>query len=342
MKILLVYPPWFKLLGEEYNEIPLGLCYLAGFLNKNGHNCKILNLDLSKKNKRKSSKYMYNSFQRYLGIINNKDHKVWKEILIYIKDFKPDIVGIHIKTGSYKSGCNIAEVIKQNFPDLKIVAGGPHATIMPEETAKFGTFDFVIRGEGEETFLDLVNNLENNKSVNEIKGLTFFNKKLFNNLPRELIQNVDLLPFPERDAIYHKKEYSPNAFGLLFTARGCPFQCTYCASNKIWGRMVRFRSPENIIKEITLLKNKYKVKYLKIRDDTFTLNKDRAKNICKLMIKERLNLKWHCDTRADCVDKELIKLMRKAGCIHVSIGLESGSNKILKDVSPRLSKLYNN
>jgi len=95
MKILLVYPPWFKLLGEEYNEIPLGLCYLAGFLNKNGHNCKILNLDLSKKNKRKSSKYMYNSFQRYLGIINNKDHKVWKEILIYIKNHQSKTGGMN-------------------------------------------------------------------------------------------------------------------------------------------------------------------------------------------------------------------------------------------------------
>jgi len=127
-------------------------------------------------------------------------------------------------------------------------------------------------------------------------------------------------------------------YGNVITGRGCPYSCSYCASKKIWGQKVRFRTPDNIIKELIHLKRNFNSPLVYFVDDTFTLRKERAKEICRKMINNNLNLKWKCDTRVDCIDYELADLMKKAGCIRIKIGVESGSDRILKEIKKGLTK----
>ena len=206
-----------------------------------------------------------------------------------------------------------------------MAVGGTHPTLDPEGTLAGEEFDYAIRGEGELTFLELADNPEEEK----IKGLSFKkDNQIIHNESRPFIEDLNTLPYPCRDSFLNDTRYLD--FGHLITGRGCPFACAYCASQQLWGRTVRFRSVSNVISELEYLKTNYNPSVIHFVDDTFTLNKDRAKEICQQIINKRLGIKWVCDTRVDCLDEELVALIKSAGCIRVKIGAESGSNRILK------------
>ncbi|MFA5014851.1 MAG: radical SAM protein [Actinomycetota bacterium] len=329
-KIMLINPPWYILQGSSLSEIPIGLSYLASFLKEKGRQVEVFNADFGSP-KYVGYKSLYESYSAYLACLNNLEDNIWQGIIKEVEEYKPDIVGLTLKTGAYKSACNIACLIKRYFPRVIIVAGGPHATILPQETAQEGCFDYVVKGEGEITFLELIERIEKDESLEEVKGLTYFkNGKIIDNPARHFIEELDNLPFLERDSHLHRKQYSPDTISLIITGRGCPYACTFCASEKIWKRKVRFRSPFNIVDEINIVYKKYGSRHFKFRDDTFTLNKQRALEICELLIRQKLPITWQCETRADCLDEELVRKMKEAGCIGVSIGVESGSERILK------------
>ncbi len=329
-KILLINPPWYILQGSSLSEIPIGLSYLASFLKGKGHQAEVYNADFSSP-KYVGYKSLYENYSSYLSCLNNLDGEIWQGIIKEVREHKPDIVGITLKTGSYKSACNIAFLIKRNFPEIITVAGGPHATILPHETAQEGCFDYVVKGEGEITFSELVDRVEKDESLKGVKGLTYSeNGKIIDNPVRPFIEELNSLPSLERDSHLHRKQYPPDAISLIMTGRGCPYACTFCASERIWKRKVRFRSPSNIVDEMIDVYKKYGSRHFKFRDDTFTLNKQRALEICDRLISQKLPVTWQCETRADCLDEELVRRMSKAGCIGVSIGIESGSERILK------------
>jgi radical SAM superfamily enzyme YgiQ (UPF0313 family) len=212
--------------------------------------------------------------------------------------------------------------------------GGTHPTVLPEETIKNEYFDYVVRGEGEYTFLDLVNGVR----IVDIPGLTYINKRgeVVNNPDREFIEDLDLIPFPSRDLYFNDSRYMD--YGYIMTGRGCPFECSFCASKKVWKGHVRFRSPENVVEEVKHVHNKYGTKLFYFVDDTFTLNKKRTKKICALLIEDNMDISWICDTRVDTIDEELLQLMKESGCVRVKIGVESGSERILKEVKKKITK----
>jgi radical SAM superfamily enzyme YgiQ (UPF0313 family) len=236
-------------------------------------------------------------------------------------------------TANYKVAKIIANFVKRINNGCKIVVGGTHPTIDPEGTLANNDFDYLVRGEGELTFLELVEG----KAIEEIKGLSYRkNDKIINNPGRLFIEDLDVLPFPSRDLFINDTRNMD--YGNLITGRGCPFSCIYCASNKIWDRKTRFRSAQNVLSELAHLKTNYNSPLVYFVDDTFTLQRERAKEICSGMINDNLGLEWKCDTRIDCIDYELVDLMKRSGCIRIKIGVETGSERIMKKIKKGLTK----
>lgn len=205
-----------------------------------------------------------------------------------------------------------------------------HPTILPDEAVKNRDVDIVVRGEGEYTFLELIKNLE---SLDKVLGITYKeNGEVIHNQNRALIENVDELPFPARHLILEKENCLPEAFGNIFASRGCPYNCIFCASHKVWTKKVRYRSPQNVADEIKEIKKTFKTNQFRFEDDSFTLNKKLVEGVCDLLIKEKLNIKWTTETRADLVTDDLIKKMKSAGCEDITIGVESGDEATLKRI----------
>lgn len=331
-KVLLISPPFFRLFGSGVPlrgvKAPLGLCYIAGVLEDHEYDVSVYNADFIKVARVLSAKSITKMYDTYLNTLSNLDLAVWREIYGRISDYSPDIVGITALTPMIKSALNVAQLVKSFNSQIPVVLGGVHSTILPEETIKDQNVDIVVRGEGEYTFLDILKNFNN---LNEVFGITYKeNGQIINNPARPLIQNLDELPFPAKHLIFENEKYPPEAFGNIFATRGCPFHCIFCASHKIWTRKVRYRMPENVVKEIALVKKKFNTNFFAFIDDSFALNKKWTYELCDLLIKENLKITWEAETRADLVDYKLIKTMKSAGCKMINIGVESGSEKTLK------------
>jgi len=321
-------------MGSHYNGLSLGLCYMASLLKENGYEVKIYNADYLDDPFYSDQLQLIESYKNYKKILGDLNHSIWHEIKQKILDFSPDFIGIQMYTATFKSARNIAEIAKGIDKDIKIVVGGTHPTLDPVSTLKSGRYDYAVFGEGEFTFLDLVNG----KEVNEIPGLAYKtnNKTIKKNIRREFIENLNLIPFPLRSGFINGKDFMD--LGAIITSRGCPFECTYCVSPTIWKRKVRYRSVNNVLNELEYMKKIYNVDLIRFQDDTFTLNKKRALDLCKGIIERGLNLKWVCETRVDRVDLELLQMMKEAGCIRLKVGVESGSDNILKKVKKGITK----
>jgi radical SAM superfamily enzyme YgiQ (UPF0313 family) len=318
-KVLLINPPFYRLMNSHFNGLSLGLGYIASLLSKKNY---------------ADQKKIFEGYDNYKKILSNKNHPLWFGVKESIESFSPDIISITMLTGTYKSAENVGRIAKELNKDIDVVVGGTHPTVLPEETIENEYFDYVIRGEGEYTFLDLANGAR----LEDIKGLTYVNKKdeTVNNPDREFIEDLDSIPFPSRDLYLNDTQYID--YGYIMTGRGCPFECTLCASKKVWKGHVRFRSPENVVEEVKHVHNRYSTKLFYFVDDTFTLNKNRTKKICELLIRTNMDINWICDTRVDTIDEELLRLMKESGCVRVKIGVESGNERILKKVKKKINK----
>jgi radical SAM superfamily enzyme YgiQ (UPF0313 family) len=317
MNVLLVNPPYTNFEGMKESGghmMSLGLAYLASYLRKH-LDCRISILDIEVRG------------------LN------YEEVKESIKKENADIIGITCLTPTIPHVFKIAEIIKKEInPKSIIVAGGIHPTALPEETIRNPFIDFVAVGEGESTFYELVKTIkEKRRDFNKINGLYFKREgKIVATPPRELIADLDEIPFPARDlfdlSLYYSaptKKVSSDPAGPILTSRGCAFNCIHCISRKIWKGRVRFRSVQNVIKEMEECINKFGIKQFNIYDDTFTLNRERAMKICDEIIKRRWEIAWVSFSRVNTISKELAKKMKKAGCKKISFGLESGSQKVL-------------
>lgn len=326
-KILLIAPPFYRLMGSHYNGLHLGIAYIAAVLKQHGHRVKVYNADYCNSAEYLNQKQLYDNFPHYKEILNDSSHPIWAEIEEKISGFAPDFLGITMLTPNYKAARNIARIAKAINSNIRVVVGGTHPTLDPEGTLAESSFDYLVRGEGEFSFLELADG----RKEEEINGLSFMrNNRLVHNQDRPFIQNLDALPFPSRDSFLNDTEGLD--FGFVMTGRGCPFTCAYCVSPRFWHRTVRFRSVSNVIEEIEYLRAHHGSSLIHFVDDTFTLNKDRAKEICQQLIDRRMGVEWVCDTRADCLDRELVALMKRAGCIRIKLGVESGCDKILESM----------
>lgn len=317
MKILLINPPYTNFEGMKESGghmMPLGLAYLASYLRER-MSCEIAILDAEAKG------------------LN------YEQIKESIKKEDPDLVGITSPTPPMNHVFKITEIIKNQIdPKTIIVVGGNHPTALPKQTIENPFIDFAVVGEGEQTFYELVKAIkEKRQDFHKIDGLYFKqNNKIISTPPRKLISDLDEIPFPARDLfdlkIYYSaptKKVSKDPAGPILTSRGCAFNCIHCISRKIWKGIPRFRSIENIIRELEECIDKFGIKEFNIYDDTFTLNQEGAMKICDEIIKRKINISWIAFSRVNTISKELAKKMREAGCKKISFGLESGSQKIL-------------
>jgi radical SAM superfamily enzyme YgiQ (UPF0313 family) len=249
---------------------------------------------------------------------------------------KADIIGFSAPTVLANTVLKLAKYVKKLSKDKIVVVGGPHATICPDFFLKSGYVDFVVRGEGEYTFLELVEKISSDtKDVPKVLGISYMEEgKIIHNPDRPLIKNLDKLPIPARHLLpmeryfaLQKKLYGYKKLTVL-TTRGCPYRCIFCAK-EIFGRFYRRRSVENCVNEIELLINKYGVKKILFIDDTFTLDRNFIIELCNEIRRRNLKVRWSCEGRVNHIDYELLKIMKNAGCDLISYGVESGSQKVL-------------
>jgi len=303
MKVVLINPPG----KTSFITPPLGLMYIVSSLKRAGKEPVILD-------------FMLDNFSEDFLFEKIKDAKY---------------IGISAVTPLISSALSLAELIKKKFPEKIIILGGPHASLLPKETLEAGKdVDYIIKGEGEERIVSLIDYLEGKKNQEELDGIVFRKGEEIIDLSLiKTIENLDNLPFPDRELIPFEK-YSQNLDSqrkpacTMITSRGCPFSCIYC-SKPIFGKRLRQRSPENIIEEIEYLKEKYKVKEIIFYDDSFTINKEQTIKLCQLIIDKKIDISFKCETRVNLVDKDLLLLMKKAGCYLLGFGIESGSQRVL-------------
>ncbi len=336
MKILLLQPPWYGFQNITSNRLYLGLAYLGAVLEKDGHEILILNGETFFNRFDEKKEEITIDEAEYLKNLSS-DHYVYKKIIEKIKDWNPDAVGLSFMTAAAFSAYTLSRLIKEYRPAMPLIAGGWHPTILPKEAIQKGLFNYVVRGEGEETIVELLRVIEQKQETKDILGISYkVNGEVKHNPDRPFIKDLDSLPLPAFHLLYNYENQKSACTGIV-TSRGCPFSCTYCASKVMWTQKVRFRSADNVVAERKYRYEKMGSRWFSFNDDTFTFNADRVKEICDKIIKLGLKIRWHCDTRGDALDLEILKLMKKAGCDHIYLGLESGSLKILKQIKKNIN-----
>ena len=241
-----------------------------------------------------------------------------------------DVVGFTAMTPMIDWALELASRFKNM--GLITVLGGAHATLLPEETLKAGQcIDVIVRGEGDETIIELLWALENNESLDNVFGISFMRNGEIINTP-DRIENVDLdsLPFiPWQRYKPHPPHGRQLPFASMITSRGCPYHCAFC-SKSVFGNKFRGQSPERVVEEIAYYKDKFGIKEIAFYDDVFTLDRWRAYYIAEEILRRGLKISWTCETRVNLVDKYLLNHMKKAGCYAIAYGIESASPEILK------------
>ncbi len=343
MKILLIDPPFYRFIGYYNRYFPLGLAYLAAVLREDGHDVLIYDADCNVNPSKMDFARLEDSYPLYLRAVRDDNHPVWREMMERIRDFNPDLVGISVWTTFAASAFKLASICKQFDKSLPVVMGGPHISIKYKEVLRIcPDVDFLVRGEGEETFAQLVRAVEagrgdKNAASNDIKGISYIrNGEAVHNPAREFIKDLDSILFPARDLLLNRDSYNSEDMGLLMTSRGCPYNCSYCATS-IWERKTRYRSVDNIIKEIKMIIDKYGTRQITFKDDSFTVSKKRVSEFCDRLIKENIKINWDCNTRVNLVDEQILKKMKKAGCNGIKVGIETGSERVLNLMNKKIS-----
>lgn len=323
MKIALVVPPWA--LSEQYGltlsevgsiEEPLGLAYIAAVLESAGHRVEIIDC-----------------------IAEQIDQIGFRE---KISRLETDLVGITALTPMIRRTFDAVKIINELKPGIPIGIGGPHVGAMikiGEYKQLFennGRIDFAVYGEGEYTMLEIAERMEKGEEISNVRGtIVKAKEKIILNKPRDLIEDLDSLPFPARHLL-PKDKYRPTPSSYkklpvksVISSRGCPFNCIFC-DKSVFGSKVRFRSPNNVVDEIELLIEKFGAKEIRFWDDIFTLKKKYVLNVCKEIEERKLDFVWGCFGRVNTIDKEMLLSMRKAGCWQIEYGVESGNDNVLK------------
>ncbi|CAN2040209.1 anaerobic magnesium-protoporphyrin IX monomethyl ester cyclase [Candidatus Magnetomoraceae bacterium gMMP-15] len=309
MKVLLINPPRYNPVDPyDHPEYPsISLAYIAATLKED---VKCIDAKYEKLN--------------------------FEQLEEKIKAFnKVDIVGVTSMTHNIGDAHVAINVVKKYHPYAKGIVGGCHVTAKPEESLlNYNSFDIAVISEGEETFPELISALKNGTDLNKVDGICFRERdRIILTSPRSFIEDIDTIPLPAWHFFSNINQTLP-----IITTRGCPFKCNFCM--RVLGNKIRYRSPEQVIDEIKYMVNKYGISRIYFQDETFTINKKRLKKILNMLIDENLNNKinWWVQTRVDSVDLEILKLMKKAGCVEIGFGIESGNDEILKKTGKKITK----
>ncbi len=293
------------------NRPPQGLGFIAAYLEKHGHEARIVDLyhfgsETSEVNPGVQQE------ESFTNLSIDLDEE--------IRSFRPDYIGMYIHTMSYYTACNLGEELKRSHPGITLLCGGPHPTVLPETIPD--CFDHVVVGEGEYVSLDIV---EGRNSGRIIQGVR--------------VENLDELPWPDFDEFMERPyNWKLNLFGnkvvepvlSLNTTRGCPFACKFCGVQFVSGPGFRGISPDRLVDKLIELRDRYELKGVYFREDNFTVEPARLDAFCDLMVDREVGLQWACESRVKNLSPRLIRKMSKAGCRGLYIGVESGSPRMLE------------
>lgn len=322
MRILLINPR-----TREYTKgvtvqagAPLGILSIAAVLRQNGHNVKIYDRNIEE-----------NSIKEYMK-------------------FDPELIGFSSFTGPMLLDALKISKLFREYLEVPIVWGGIHASLLPIKTIQNAYIDMIVVGEGEETIVELAGGIEKGGDLGKIKGLIWKRKdngsiKIIENEPRPFIRDLDELPFPAWDLVDEKQYFktaiglnrSSSAFFSIQSSRGCPFNCGFCYNTAFNRRKWRSKSPKRVLEEISFLREKYQIHKINFKDDNFTVNKNRAIEICKGLIKNKLDVRFNVDCRVDLFNRELVQYLKWGGCDQIYFGIESGSRRILKFINKEIT-----
>lgn len=327
MRIILINPPinpikrYGRYSSSSGSSPPLGLCYLASILLKQGHFVRIIDgmhLNLST-----------------------------EEILTEVIDFYPEIVGIHVSTITFPITIKICKHLRKEFPGIKIILGGPHFTFenLKTDLSVFKSFNVAVIGEAEETIKEICQCYESEKtSLDKIKGIVYLNNsKLVITQRRPLITNLNKIPFPARHLIsisgyastsfYSKNKRSTS----LISSRGCLSDCIFC-STPSFGKNWRAHSFKYVINEIEHVISKYGIKEISFCDDNFCIDMNRIKKICDSI--KKMRVVWSANSRIDNIDENLMRIMHDSGCWQINFGIETGDKLIQKNIKKNIDLKY--
>ena len=298
--------------------VPTALLYLSAWLEKEGIPVHIIDV----------KKSTITSDERQIDAIN-------EEIVERLEPISPNYTGITCYTSDYRSVVKLAKMIKTKL-DTKIIVGGIHATIKPDDFLyNPSLFDFVVVGEGEEVLSELVKREQRNLPVYDIPGLVFKKDGKFYKNENKASVSLESMPRPAYEKIDMEFYATPNrsvvrllyASGVhIFTTRGCPYACTFCANRR---QKIRFRPIKSVVDEIEFLKENYDIDSFYIQDDTFCLKEDRVLQFTESLMSRNLNMFWGAETRVNLLNENMLKHMKRAGCIQIDFGVESGSQESL-------------
>jgi anaerobic magnesium-protoporphyrin IX monomethyl ester cyclase len=295
----------------------LGLGYLAAVLEKNQYEVDVIDCQVLKF-----------SFEEFKSELSRR---------------QPDIVGVTSSTLTYQTAMKLVKIAKEACPNCVTIAGGAHVTFWDDHALEeCPELDIVVRREGENTMLELVQRIETGKSYSGVLGTTSRKDgKIVRTPDRPYIEDLDSLPFPARHLWPMEKFKELEDILYLATSRGCVYWCEFCTTVRMHGRKYRMRSPKNVVDELEFLHKKYGNSKFTFCDDAFTVDQPRVEALCSEILQRGLKIEWNCGTRVDMLTPDLLAKMKAAGCISVWFGVESGTQQVLdamkKGISPELT-----
>jgi len=334
-RVLLIFPP-VRLYRETMKLVfsPLGVSYIASMI-RNDVEVKILDAAAEGFNHEEIWDENFIRFGLSLNDIRRR-----------IEDFQPDMVGLTCLFSSiFPVVREICREVKRIDPDILTITGGTYPTFMSEYCLEEPSLDMIALGEGENAMLELVRRLKEEKDIRDIDGLAYKDEgQVKRNPDTHYIEDLDSIPFPARDLLpmdVYNRIGVPHSFSAakknnapMISSRGCPAHCIYCSSTRFWGNRYRFRSPENVLDEISELVDKWGIEEIQFEDDNFTANRERAKAICQGVIDRKLNVKFNFPNGVALwtLDEEMVDLLVEAGCYEMTLAFESGCQEVLSRI----------
>ncbi len=302
VRVLLVFPSLSDRLDRFPTRPPLGLAYLAAALKQKGHECRLV------------------------------DEQLEPDLWAVIDKFQPQVVGFSVTTWTaQRVAAKLAE-LKQNYPQIMCLAGGPHATALPESLLQAGA-DIVVRGYAEKTLLDVLEALAGARPLARVDGITFRDHGAVVSTPPGVEPNLNDLPLPD----YAPLDLAGYRWCSVSSSRGCPIGCLFCSDSFLFGRRINLRTPAHFVEELERLYVDHGMRNFYVVDEQFTFEATRVMQICRLIQQKGLDITWTVNSRVDCVTGNMLAAMRAAGCRSIAFGVESGSEQILKTIHKNIT-----